>query len=281
MSNWFIDGEPRTALPVDDRAVQYGDGLFETIAVRHGSLRFWDLHFERLATGCARLGLAAPQQRELREQVQQALSHSLTGLDYATAKLILTAGRSERGYRRAASPAVTTVIGLFPARPRPAAAYRDGVEVTICQTRLAQQPQLAGIKTLNRLEQVLAQGEWQDENIVEGLMLDTDGRLICGTMSNVFLLRDNKVVAPAITRCGVAGIMRRKIIETLEAHAIAYEVRDIDSNELAGADGVFLSNSQFGLLPVSRCGNNAWRIPDLTRNIMRHMANAGVAECKS
>ena len=157
---------------------------------------------------------------------------------------------------------------------------KSGVAVRICTLRLAIQPALAGIKSLNRLEQVLARAEWQDAAIFEGLTLDTDGRLICGTMSNVFIVNDSRLATPGITRCGVSGVMRAELIQQLQEAGVACEVRDIYANELTTADEVFLTNSQFGVLPVKRIDNIEYGVGNVTRSAQRLMAAAGVEECQ-
>ncbi len=279
MSYWSINGRSDTALAVDDRAVQYGDGVFETIAIREGSPRFWELHCDRLHLGCERLGILAPDVDVLCASLEDAIAASGVDAGFATAKIIVTAGRGERGYRRPAAQSPSTIIGVYAATPRPGTDYRDGIAIGICQTRLGLQPQLAGIKSLNRLEQVLGRNEIDEQVVQEGLMLDIEGRLICGTMSNVFLLIDNTFVTPAITRCGVSGIMRRKLLETLDARGVGFDVRDVDVGELADARGVLLSNSQFGVLPVRKCAGREWRIRDEIRAVMAAVRKAGVAEC--
>ena len=281
MSDWFSDGAPIEAIAADDRAAQYGDGLFETIAIRDGAPRFWDAHVARLQTGAARLGLACPPADVLGRELDAAIDHSGVDGNFATAKLILSAGHGPRGYQRAADAKAVLRVGIFAARPLPAANYRDGVEVRLCTLRLAVQPQLAGLKTLNRLEQVLARAEWQDDRIFEGLMLDTGGQLICGTMSNVFIATESAYVTPAITRCGVSGIMRGRVIAWLQSAGIDCEVRDVGIDELFGADEIFLSNSQSGVIPVRRCGQHEWTVGAGTRQAQALAAANGVPECRS
>ncbi len=280
MSYWSINGRAGDLLAVDDRAVQYGDGVFETIAIRDGRPRFWELHVERLALGCDRLGIRSPDTGDVGQYLHDALSDSDIDPTFATAKIIVTSGRGDRGYRRPPTVSPTIIVGVFASSPRPRDAYRTGIDVIICETRLAVQPQLAGIKSLNRLEQVLGQDEIVRRNVDEGLMLDTEGRLICGTMSNVFLIIDNTYVTPAITRCGVSGIMRRKVIEFLDAHGADYDVRDVSPGDVSAADGIFLSNSQFGVLPVRQCGDRSWPIADKVQHVMQGVAAAGVPECR-
>ena len=148
----------------------------------------------------------------------------------------------------------------------------------LCATRLARQPRLAGIKSLNRLEQVLARNEWTDRSVFEGLTCDTAGTLICGTMSNVFIVTDNEIVTPDLSHAGVAGIMRRKVIETAHRQDIPVAVRPIPVEALDAAGEVFLTNSQFGVLPVSRVDDRAFAVGALTQSLMAMLSNEGIGE---
>ena len=277
MSEWFVNGEPADSISIVDRAVQYGDGLFETVAIRDGQPRLWSYHVERLRTGCARLDLEDPGERMLARQLNSALEACTFGTDRATVKLIVTAGQGPRGYRRAPG-AQTLLVGVFASPVLARDLYRDGVKARICQTRLAIQPQLAGIKTLNRLEQVLARREWQDESTFEGLMLDTEERLICGTMSNVFIINGQSLATPAITRCGVSGVMRRRVLALMNEGGMPCEVRDIEVGELEACDGVMITNSQFGVLPIRDCGQLAWRSAESAEPFMALLRDDGIRE---
>ena len=281
MTHWFLAGKPCVSIPVDDRAVQYGDGLFETVAIRGGQARLWGYHTDRLQTGCARLGLPIPTEQLLDDALCSALDTSPVDPDYCVAKLLVTAGAGARGYRRASDGTGTLLVGMADCSRLPESLYRDGVRVRVCSTRLAIQPLLAGIKSLNRLEQVLARNEWQDETVFEGLLLDTDDRLICGTMSNVFLIHGNTLVTPAITRCGISGVMRRHVLATVEQAGIDCDVRDIPSDELSSCQGGLLTNSQFGVLPLSQCADRSWQLNDLSHRVMQLVTDSGVAEYKA
>jgi 4-amino-4-deoxychorismate lyase len=279
MSNWFTNGWAIDAIAIDDRVAQYGDGLFETIAVRDGKARLWQLHVERLQTGCERLGIHSPTADELAAELDSALSQTDTSTDFATAKLVVSAGRSRRGYRREPGQKAIVRVGIFAASEIPKNLYRDGVIVRICSSRLAVQPQLAGIKSMNRLEQVLARSEWDDANVFEGLMRDTAGRLICGTMSNMFIVNESKVMTPALTRCGVSGVMRRHLLSLMQHDGIDCAVRDIEYDELKNASELFLSNSQFGVLPVRRYAQQDLDVGSITKRIQTLAATNGVPEC--
>jgi 4-amino-4-deoxychorismate lyase len=278
MTEWFRDGQPCDTLPANDRAVQYGDGLFETIAIRNGVPRLWKYHVERLQTGAARLGLAAPPESTLRAGLDAALRQAHADTARCVAKLVMTAGSGPRGYRRGASAAATLLTGVSAARRLEDACYRDGIVLRLCNTRLARQPQLAGMKTLNRLEQVMARNEWHDDAVFEGLTLDTDGRLICGTMSNVFLIAGQQLITPAITHCGVSGVMRRHVLTLLDEAGIDCEVRDVEAGELWAADGVFICNSQIGILPATRCGSHSWQPQAVFRELTALLRHSGIEE---
>ncbi len=263
-----------------DRAAAYGDGLFETIAIRADKPRLWSLHSERLQIGCTRLGLPCPEPHGLLVKLEAAISTARLSTVIATAKLTVSAGNSGRGYRRNPNADPLVRISVHAAHSLPTEKYQGGVSVRLCTTRLGVQPLLAGIKTLNRLEQVMARAEWNDEKIFEGLMLDTDGRLICGTMSNVFISKESVLITPAITRCGVTGVMRRHIINLLRnEEGMDCEVRDISLKELAAADEVFLSNSQFGILPVRTCDSMQWGVGPVTRRVQAIAGANGIPEC--
>jgi 4-amino-4-deoxychorismate lyase len=150
----------------------------------------------------------------------------------------------------AASDAPQLTVSAEPPRLRPPHWWRDGVEIVTCHTRFASQPQLAGLKLLERAAQVQARREWATDTVAEGLMLDPDGRLISGTMTNVYAVIDAVVCTPAITRCGVAGVMRAALLEAWQDSAQSILIRDLDPAELKGASEIFLSNALIGVWPV-------------------------------
>ena len=251
MTLW-IDGVRQTAAALD-RGLEFGDGLFETMAVHGGRVRLLERHLERLQAGAARLGIAVPAADLLRAELAGAAAEPGCG----ALKLILTRGAGGHGYRVEAGGAPRRWLCALPPRQHPASWPEDGVAVRLCTTRLAEQPLLAGIKHLNRLEQVLARQEWSDVRFAEGLMLDVHGRLVCGTMSNVFLVLNGTVVTPQLTRCGVAGVMRAAVLAALRAAGSAVEERDVAQAEIAAASELFLTNALIGAWPVRRL--DAWQ----------------------
>jgi len=244
-----VNGQPSTALPVLDRGLQYGDGLFETIAIRRGRARLLEYHLERLYAGCARLGIPAPAAALLRTEI--AAASAVVAGSFATAatvKLIVTRGTGPRGYRPpAAAQPTCIVIGEAATGPTATAA----VTLRLCTTRLGRNPALAGLKHLCRLEQVLAQAEWDDPAIDEGLMMDDRGQLVCGTQSNIFLLLDGQLLTPRVDQCGVAGVMRRAVLEW--AHTASLDAREaiLWPADLERASEAFMTNALAGARPVA------------------------------
>ncbi|MFQ5609680.1 MAG: aminotransferase class IV, partial [Woeseiaceae bacterium] len=152
MSFWYTEEGAIESVAAADRGFRYGDGLFETIAIRDGQPRLWRLHVERLANGCKRLGIPTPDDAHLASLVRNALARSGIDTERAISRLVVTAGAGTRGYRRPEGIRPGVLVEVTASQALPRRLYRDGVEVRQCRTPLARQPLLAGIKSLNRLE---------------------------------------------------------------------------------------------------------------------------------
>lgn len=261
----LINGQPETTIPVSDRGLQYGDGLFETLAFRNGELEFLDQHISRLQTGCERLNLHFTQLTSLKAEL--AMLCAQTPVD-SVIKVILTRGSGGRGYK---APAQNEAIRILSSHPLPdyPPSYQSGVKVRICEHRLGLNPALAGIKHLNRLEQVLARSEWDDTAISEGLMLDYDNNLVEGTMSNLFIVKNQQLLTPTLTQAGIAGIMRAEILKLADKIGIMATEQALSIEHLLGADEVFVSNSIIGIWPVTELAdyNKVWDYGLVTRQL--------------
>mgnify|MGYP000873639060 CR=1 FL=1 len=264
----LVNGVEGTGIAADDRGLAYGDGLFETMAAEDGQLRHFDLHMARLGDGCHRLGLPMPTIDTILGDCRRVLD----GLGTATVKLILTRGPGPRGYAPPAHPNVTRIVMSASSHSHEADTLRP-VFVQVCQTRLALSPQLAGIKHLNRLEQVLAAAEVTAAGLDEGLMLSVDGRLVCATSANLFLVQRDRLVTPTIRDCGVAGVMRRVVLQAAERLGIPCEIRDVEIGELGAADEVFLTNAVRGIRPVvGVAGIAQYPVAALAPRLLEHLA---------
>jgi 4-amino-4-deoxychorismate lyase len=242
----LVDGIPADAIGISDRGLQYGDGLFETIAVVDGAPCLWDRHLARLRAGCARLAIPPPPEEQL---VDDALRLT-TGVDRAVLKVIVTRGDGGRGYRPPATPRPRRIVGLTPWPGYPGDWTSAGVRVRYCATRLGRQPRLAGLKHLNRLEQVLGRAEWDDPDVAEGLMLDLEGDVVEGTQANVFVWRDGRLLTPALDQCGVAGVVRGLTIDVGRQLGVEVVEARLTPEDLVRADALFLTSSLAGLWPV-------------------------------
>ena len=261
MESW-VDGQPADALSLKDRGLAYGDGLFETIAVRGGRIPLLARHMARLADGCRRLFIALDI-----AQMEAELQAFAAQFDDGVAKLVVTRGEGQRGYAPPQPCQPLRILQAAPLPQYPAAHAEQGVRLFPCETRLAEQPALAGLKHLNRLEQVLARAEWQDAECAEGLMRDSSGRVIEGVYSNLFLVVAGRLISADLSRCGVAGVMRAEILQQAQSLGLPIELRDISFDELLGADEVFLCNSLYGIWPVRALQERHWSVGPLTRKL--------------
>jgi 4-amino-4-deoxychorismate lyase len=231
---------------VRDRGLGYGDGLFETMRVRRRAIRLLDYHLERLAEGCGRLAIAAPDPKRLGRELARAAALRSD----AVLKLIVTRGVGARGYRPSGRERATRLMSLH-ALSRQALRGTGAARVRLCETRLGANPALAGLKTLNRLESVLARAEWSDGRVWEGLMRDADDNLVGGTMSNLFVRRGSLLYTPRLDRCGIAGVMRRWVLEQASALGLRAVEGRVRWEDLGGADEVFMTNAVVGVVPVA------------------------------
>jgi 4-amino-4-deoxychorismate lyase len=250
------------ALDAGDRGLAYGDGLFGTMRLHAGRPVWWDAHAARLAAGAARLGIAMPDAAWL-EATLHDFARGESGP--AVVKVVLTRGSGGRGYAAPPDAVPTLLLALHDAPPPGPAA----LVLRWCETRVAVQPALAGIKHLNRLEQVLARREWSDPAVHEGLMLDTDGRVAGATSANVFARLDGRWCTPPVDRRGIAGIARGWIL----ANAGDAREAELGPADIARADAVFLCNAVRGILPVGSLGDRRWAphpaLDDLRRRLGR------------
>lgn len=175
------------------------------------------------------------------------------------AKILVTRGVGGRGYAPPAEPEPTRLVLRYPPPGYPAEYAQSGVAIGIAETRLARQPALAGIKHLNRLEQVLARRECAARGWPEALMVTEDERVISGTMSNLFIVRDGALLTPAIRDAGVTGAMRACLIAGFAARGHSVNEMDLSLSDVTGADEVFCCNSAMPVWPVRAVGEQ--RIP--------------------
>lgn len=267
----LINGVPGDQISACDRGLQYGDGIFRTMRAFDGQLRLWPRHYRKLQQDCAALSILCPEATLLLDELHGLIKQQPDGV----AKIIITRGKQEkRGYAPAADTAPTRILSITPAPDYPHSFHTQGITLRVCDLRLSHQPKLAGVKHLNRLENVLAAAEWNDAEIAEGLMLDIQGNVIEGTRSNLFMVRDGALLTPDLSRCGVAGIQRERVMEQVIEHGVPCQVSQIALAELLAADEVFLVNSIIGLWPVRELRSRTWNQLPMSRQVQEWLNHA-------
>lgn len=265
----LINGKIEDRISVRNRALQYGDGLFETIAVADGQPLAWDRHIARLQLGCERLKIKCPDPSQLKSETSQLCGQNKP----AVIKLIVSRGEGGRGYRPAQSTETTRIISLHDWPDYPSAYQKSGIEISVCKTRLGLNPLLAGIKHLNRLEQVLISQELSSSKNPEGLALDIEDRVIEGSMSNIFIVKDGQLFTPGLDKTGVAGIIRGKILDMCKDSALQCDVTTLSLQDVLNADEVFFCNSIAGIWPVRRIAETVFEIGQSTQELQEQLAS--------
>lgn len=263
----LVDGVAQSCVPVTDRGLSYGDGLFETIRFRGADAPLWPRHMQRLSESCTRLRLPPLNPAVLLDEARTVVA----GLPQSVVRMTLTRGSGARGYAPPPAPKLTRIVAGFELPLLKGDDYRYGIRMRMCQLRLAGQPLLAGMKHLNRLEQVLARAEWNDPAIAEGLLCDQHERVIGATMANLFAVIGGVLVTPALDLCGIAGVARAEILSVQPAA----QVRELKLDELAGASELFLSSSVRGILPVRELEDRHYTVGPVTRALQRHWDGLG------
>lgn len=253
----LVNGKPGNLISIRDRGLLYGDGVFRTFVAAHGKARQWPMHFLKLQHDCAALDISCPDEALLSAELNGLLAQRPDGV----LKLIVTRGLGTRGYAPPTGAAATHLWDVSPLPDYPADWGAHGIRARLCQLRLCHQPRLAGIKHLNRLENVLAAAEWSDtcspdfpsaaSGVAEGLLLDTAGNVIGGTRSNLFLVSNGTLMTPDLSRCGVAGVQRDRVMAWAAQKSMPLQVRHIGVDEVFRADELFVVNSVIGLLSIS------------------------------
>lgn len=258
MTSVLVNGVSTDQLSIKDRAFNYGDGVFETIAVSERRLHYWSEHFQRLKQGCERLAIKPPVEVELIADIKKMQFPN----GPSVLKIVCSRGLGGRGYATTGSEQPSLIISIN-SWPRFVLDYQQqGVNVRLCQHRLIINPALAGIKHLNRLDQVLARNEWHNEQIQEGLMLDQHGYLLEGVSTNLFVMIDNQWCTAAANECAVAGVIRHAIINKAKLINMNIEERKIHQSELASVQQMMVCNSIWGVVPVNSCDSYQFEISD-------------------
>jgi 4-amino-4-deoxychorismate lyase len=262
----MINGVAADYLTINDRAIHYGDGIFETILCSDNRLFFWQQHYQRLKTSAEKLQLNCPDEIILLDDIAHLLAQNQGSVENVySVKIILTRGAGERGYRFTANRPNRTCDGnrlvllseIQAAYSSLIAGKLSSGELCLCRQQASINEDLAGLKHLNRLENVLARNEWNDEYI-DGLMSNAHKYVIEGSMSNLFAVKDKQLFTPDLAQSGVRGIMRDLIMKLADKNNIQLSVINITVDELLHMDELFISNSLIGMKSVNKLGDSSY-----------------------
>ena len=266
-TQYMINGKREACLTPMDRGFAYGDGVFRTFPVKQGVPQCWERHYARLSEDCKALRIVCPPAHTLLGEI----AHLCQGDTAVAVKVVITRGESGRGYAPPPLAQPTRVVIKSPLPDYPERNFSEGVHLHLCEVRLGFQPALAGIKHLNRLENVLARMEWVDASLADGLLLDAEGHVVECTMSNLIMRCGNAVITPDLSRCGVAGVTRQRILEILGGQGYRVEVASFDLDALWQADEVIICNSLFGAWQVRSVSGHTWSLGTLAAMLRGHL----------
>ena len=261
--NYLINGSFDHIISPFDRGFAYGDGVFRTMKMLQGLPENWPLHYQKLVADCAVINIVCPSAELLMSDLQQLFTPD----EVAVAKIIITRGEGNRGYT---PPAITAPMRVVTKSAMPQydeERFGEGVNLTVCKTRLAAQPLLAGIKSMNRLENVLARMEWQEPTIADGILLDNEGNVIECTAANIFARFGESLITPSLAQCGIAGITRQRIIDLAHTLSLKASIEAIDLPTLLAADEVIICNSLYGAWQVKSVQEKTLKTAALADNI--------------
>lgn len=254
---------------VDDwsRAAQFGDGIFETMAIQDGCCLALNLHVNRLELGLKTLHISSPA-NDLNDLLLSYIDQlvQVSAVQNGVLKIIVSRANSARGYGFDSSLKPVVMAFYSPRVEYPESHYQDGIALQNLSTQCSVQSQLAGLKHLNRLENVLAKNELKS-HYFEGLMSNYLGNIIEGTASNIFFEKDSKLYTPSLIVSGVAGIMRLLIMQYCKKEGISFSVLDISYEDISSFDGALICNSLLGAMPVKTVEKQEFKIAPLVKKI--------------
>lgn len=258
----WINGSEQGCIDPADRGLAYGDGLFETLRTEAGRVLLLDDHMARLQHGARLLEIAVDDQ-ELRRDLASYLSHCPGS---CIVKIIITRGRSGRGYLPDPAAVPTRIFSAYPRPEYPESHQSMGIHAGVCSLHLGSQPRLAGIKHLNRLEQVLLRRELEELGKDEALVCNAQGFVVEGVFSNVFMVRAGRLCTPAIEDSGVRGVLRTAILRAASMQGMAVEEGVLTPDDFLNADEIFFCNSVNGIWPVQSLKERYWKPGPISRH---------------
>lgn len=276
-ARFCFNGKVVTGIAATNRGLAYGDGVFRTMRLKNGVLQDWPLHYQTLVADCRQLQIVCPPAELLMQDLKffmQATQDAVQAENVV--KLIITRGEGARGYAPAAISEPSRIFIIAPMPHYAPTLWTQGVALYICKTRLGHQPLLAGVKHLNRLENVLARAENKDPQFFDGLLLDYADQVIEAVSGNLFIQHHDTIKTPLLDQCGVAGVMRQKILDWYRTQQQPVVETRVTLQDLYDAESVIIANSIYGVLQVHHLDDTPLQVKPWASHLraqLNHVAN--------
>ncbi len=261
---FLINGVEQDSLPANDRSVQYGDGCFTTARIQNGLPAFFDQHLQRLQDTCRALMIPFTDWETLGQEMLSLAKSHLNGV----LKVIITRGSGGRGYSPTACQAPNRILSVSQAPAHYPRWQQQGITLSLSPVCLGRNATLAGLKHLNRLEQVLIRTHLEQTNADEALVLDSEGWVTECCAANLFWRAGDTVFTPRLDHAGVNGIMRQHCLSRLAQSR--FRVVEITAREDAvrKADEVLICNALMPVVPVNQYADTRY----LSRELFEFLA---------
>jgi len=261
----FIQDEQAT-IPITDRGLLLGDGIFETVHAVCGVIPFQKQHWERMKQSLDLLGIPSPiNEAEFNDALQTLLiKNSLHKVD-AGIRITVTRGCARRGVAPPVTCQPNCFIIAFPLQSR----FEQRVKMITATIRRNEYSPITKIKSINYLDNIMAKQEAIQQNVDEALFLNTKGHVTETTVSNIFMVKDNILFTPPTDDGLLPGVMRSFVLRNMSKLQIVAKEMSISPEILAKADEVFLTNSLLGIQPVSQLDKHTYAANNPMTNIIQ------------
>lgn len=260
----WVNGEARNTVEVNDRGLSYGDGLFTTILVNDGHCCLLDKHLKRLQDGITRLAIKQIDFAILIAQLSQVAGELKAGV----IKVTITRGVGQRGYSSVAcdNPTIIVISSTLPDHYQ--RLRQSGINLGVSTIPLGLNPVTAGLKHLNRIEQVLIRQQIDHENWDDAIVLDCQGYVVETGIANLFWVKDNDLYTPSLDLAGVEGVMRSFVLDKAKDLGLAINIDRYRLGSVMDADEVFVTNSLMQLVPAKKIEERHYPLGQVTSSLM-------------
>lgn len=262
--NTLFNGEHKP-IAFEERALHYGDGIFETMLMHNGKIALWDAHWQRLQNSCRQLGLNIVSEAQVQSEIMQLVDAHLQQ-NYLLIKLIVSRGAEGRGLVVPQSLNASRIFLVYDYKLE----KKPPLHLGVCSTPLYENKQLAGMKHLNRIPYILAAQELAP-NQEEGILLNTKAEMIECIAHNLFFVKDNTLYTAPIVNCGVAGVMRQQLLNLAKQLGLAVNINALQVQQLKEIDDCFISNALVGVQSVVQIGEHYFKPSSIFKRLQEQI----------